>query len=841
MGARDDDIRVRIAGDLADINRSLSDLRKGTRQAGREARNSQRDWNQLGQGLSGLKRQITGVVAAYLSFRGITSLFRSVIAATVRQEEVTAQLEARLRSTGHAAGFTADELLGIASSLQQVTRFGDESIISAQSVLLTYTQIGRETFPRALDAVLDFATAMNVDVTNAAETVGRALGEPLRAANALQRQGFTFSTGQMALIRSLVETGRVAEAQAIILDELELAYEGSARAARDTLGGALESLRNTVGDLLEGSGGNVTGLRNEIERLNELLQDPAFQQGFQSFVQGLATIARVSLEAVGELGNLGQQIGFTIANIAGNVEELDRLEAEIQAVDRALNNSFMGRPIRFLLNSREELERMRAELEGMRDALLEQSGLRPGGPAAAAPAAERTAAPTEMDVRPQLQRFQAQLAASRRLLEDELKRLRAELDREFEQNLVTFEEYYRRRAEMETQQVDQQLQQQRAALRLLEEEIRLGRQRDDDVREQQNRRLDLVAQITVLERQRADAALSATRAQADAEQRLARELEDVAVRLARMQGDVVGARTAELEREFSGLMQRLQIEGDAEGQALVERLVNVELARTRLEQLEAEYQRTMAALLRAEQRVQIQVDTGTISQAEGRRQIIRLNQEYAGQLEDLIPLMREMAEATGDPAAIERLRDMEVELHRLQVTGEQVAAGLRQAFDDAGETFLERFATNARTVGGHLNALFGDIQRQLVRLAANQVWQQLFSGMSGQASGFLANLFHSGGVVGAGGPARRVPAIAFAGAPRLHTGGIPGLRSGEIPAILERGEEVLTRSDPRHRFNGGGKIEVNVAAETVRGVQQSQMQIGAAVGDAIRFATERNR
>lgn len=65
---------------------------------------------------------------------------------------------------------------------------------------------------------------------------------------------------------------------------------------------------------------------------------------------------------------------------------------------------------------------------------------------------------------------------------------------------------------------------------------------------------------------------------------------------------------------------------------------------------------------------------------------------------------------------------------------------------------------------------------------------------------------HTGGIAGgsAGGVRRNVSPAIFAGAMRYHTGGIVGLAADEQPAILRKGEEVLTESDPRHRFNGGG-------------------------------------
>lgn len=68
-----------------------------------------------------------------------------------------------------------------------------------------------------------------------------------------------------------------------------------------------------------------------------------------------------------------------------------------------------------------------------------------------------------------------------------------------------------------------------------------------------------------------------------------------------------------------------------------------------------------------------------------------------------------------------------------------------------------------------------------------------------------ASGLHTGGVVGQERTfGRRVPEAAFYGAPRYHGGGVAGFAPDEVPAILKRNEEVLTESDPRHRFNLGG-------------------------------------
>jgi hypothetical protein len=63
-----------------------------------------------------------------------------------------------LITTGNAAGFTSDELQKVASSLQNVSNFGDEEILAqATNSLLTFKNISGETFLRTQQAVVDMA------------------------------------------------------------------------------------------------------------------------------------------------------------------------------------------------------------------------------------------------------------------------------------------------------------------------------------------------------------------------------------------------------------------------------------------------------------------------------------------------------------------------------------------------------------------------------------------------------------------------------------------------------------------------------------------------------------
>ena len=76
---------------------------------------------------------------ASVAFAGLTATVSGLIASYREQEQAEAKLETVLQSTGYAAGVTSEELKNMASELQKVTTFGDEAIIEAQALLLTFT------------------------------------------------------------------------------------------------------------------------------------------------------------------------------------------------------------------------------------------------------------------------------------------------------------------------------------------------------------------------------------------------------------------------------------------------------------------------------------------------------------------------------------------------------------------------------------------------------------------------------------------------------------------------------------------------------------------------------
>lgn len=297
----------------------------------------------------------TAVLAA-----GVAKVVQNTIAA----EKVQAQLAARIRSTGGAAGLAVADLNNMADALQRATTFDDEAIGGAQSVLLTFTKIGKDVFPSATEAVLNLSTAFGTDLNSAALQVGKALNDPIKGITALARAGVQFTDGQKALIASLVETGQQAEAQRIILAELETQIGGSARAARDTLGGALQALSNAFDNALEGDSGSdgARGLTQAVNDLTDTLNSAETREGFQALTSGLLSVANTAAQVISLLGSVAN----AVPNAFKGVGELDRdglIDRQINLEDRIKSASKRGPLITgFLPAQRENVEELQKEL-----------------------------------------------------------------------------------------------------------------------------------------------------------------------------------------------------------------------------------------------------------------------------------------------------------------------------------------------------------------------------------------------------------------------------------------------------------------------------------------------
>lgn len=139
-------------------------------------------------------------------------------------------------------------------------------------------------------------------------------------------------------------------------------------------------------------------------------------------------------------------------------------------------------------------------------------------------------------------------------------------------------------------------------------------------------------------------------------------------------------------------------------------------------------------------------------------------------------------------------------------------------FESLGETFTGGISnlysgitslgvTIVNGVGSGLTSLMSVFQvvgnaivAAIFTSAASESTSSAFSSMGA----FVGGAAHNGGIAGRLTMRRTgVDNSVFAGAVRYHTGGEAGLAPDEVPAILQKGEEVLTKEDPRHADNLG--------------------------------------
>lgn len=200
------------------------------------------------------KKLLLGVAAVGA---GVVAFGVSSVKAFQDSENKISQTNAVLKSTGNIAGVTADQVTKLASSLERQTKFSDEDVRSVENLLLTFTSIGKDIFPQATKTVLDMATALGEDTSSASIQLGKALQDPVLGITALRRVGVNFNDKQKEVIQHLVDTGKSAEAQRLILKELNREFGGSATAAGNTFSGSLAKIKNQFNNIQEAIGQTI--------------------------------------------------------------------------------------------------------------------------------------------------------------------------------------------------------------------------------------------------------------------------------------------------------------------------------------------------------------------------------------------------------------------------------------------------------------------------------------------------------------------------------------------------------------------------------------------------------
>jgi phage-related protein len=214
--------------------------------------------------LGGAAKGAAKLVAAAGAAMGVAAA--AFAAKSIQAGEAAATANARLEQIATSMGLFGTEADDVARRLQnlateqaRLTGVNQNTIKESQALLLTFKELAVSAdeaggaFDRATQLTLDMAAAGFGSATDNAKQLGKALNDPIKGLTALSRSGIQFTEDQKGLIKSLVESGQMLEAQDLILAEIEAQVGGTAEAtanASDKMRVGMSQVSETVGLLL---------------------------------------------------------------------------------------------------------------------------------------------------------------------------------------------------------------------------------------------------------------------------------------------------------------------------------------------------------------------------------------------------------------------------------------------------------------------------------------------------------------------------------------------------------------------------------------------------------------
>ena len=286
--------------------------------------------------------------------------------------------------------------------------------------------------------------------------------------------------------------------------------------------------------------------------------------------------------------------------------------------------------------------------------------------------------------------------------------------------------------------------------------------------------------------------------------------------------------------------QRKKELAETGGTKQTDELINAQTRIAQLAQLKAKYGEIAATVRLTEQNIALDVENGVISTTEGERRKIAARQEAVPALQALIDKSRELAQTEGERKGVAQLVN---DVGQLKSTTTEFERTLKSSGQSALGGFFSDIVSGSKTAGAAFKDMVDGFAKSMLDLVAKKMGEKLLDSLLGSAGGaaggaadgaikaasnWVGSFFHTGGVVGEGvSVTGNFHPATWNYAPRYHSGGIAGLRPDEVPAILQRGEEVLTADDPRHSRNGVGMGGVNINVN-VSGADGSKGEQGGA-------------
>jgi hypothetical protein len=221
------------------------------------------------------------------------------------------QINSSMGLFGKSVDVVNDRLVAYAEKTARLTGVDTNSIKATQAKLLTFKEIAVSAdeiggaFDRATMAAIDLAAAGFGSAEGNAVQLGKALNDPIKGLASLSKSGVTFTEIEKARIKTLVESNKVGEAQALILAAIEAQVGDTAFAtanATDRMKIGFQQVTERIG----------IALLPILEKVTTFLLDVMFP-AFERYV--LPVVEKLTKAFTGSQGSLSSSLTEVVGNI----------------------------------------------------------------------------------------------------------------------------------------------------------------------------------------------------------------------------------------------------------------------------------------------------------------------------------------------------------------------------------------------------------------------------------------------------------------------------------------------------------------------------------------------
>ena len=441
--------------------------------------------------------------------------------------------------------------------------------------------------------------------------------------------------------------------------------------------------------------------------------------------------------------------------------------------------------------------------------------------------------------------------------EREILRTRLEfLDRYNEAGFLSFKEYF-------DQKSDAQREDLRVTLAGFDAEIAaLTKYRDEraksqtEVAETDNKIAELAAKRAKAEQEAGKASVLAWFDQQRAAADYTRTLDELRAKLLEIQGDTAAAAALRMKSQNAGLRSEIERRGDVGALADLDKHERLTKLQTELNATSREFGTIMEELGIQVERVGILRESGAVGEIEALQRVSELNRAKLADLVKIADAYARIAQASGDPAAINAAQRAQNEIAKLAQQTDLAGDKFRAIFRDAFADNLVDFVNGTKSAKDAMKSFADDVVQNINRIAAQRLSEALFGGQQGGSGGLLggiiAKLFGSlfggsSGGLGYGTIGSAIPdgPYPYANGTDWHPGGLAlvGERGPEL-LRLPRGAAVTPNHElriaPMRPYPGsgwghgsGGVVNVSQTINVLPGATtQSARQAASRVRDA---------